>query len=81
MHVSQVFLGSNVSPKDMRAVWAVWRCQGGFGELLQLWARLASEWLWGSLLCVVPMACASLGSLGLQGQMPEGTELFSVGRE
>lgn len=73
MHVSQVFLRLNVSHKDMPSglFGTAW---GGFGELLQLLTGLASEQLWGSqpILCLIPMACAPLGSLRHQGKMPEG---------
>lgn len=72
MHVSRVFLGLNVSLKDMQSG-LFGAAGGGFGELLQLLTGLASEQLWGSqpFLCLVPSAL--LGSLRHQGQAPEGT--------
>lgn len=72
MHVSRVFLGLNVSHKDMQSG-LFGAAGGGFGELLQLLTGLASEQLWGSqpFLCLVPSA--PLGSLRHQGQEPEGT--------
>lgn len=57
---------------------------GTAGEALESCFSSGRDWPLsssGAALCAVPMSCASLGSLRLQGQMLEGTELFSVGRE